>query len=332
MMPTAFVTGATGFLGRHLIDVLLEADWTVTAMVRNPKAAAKILSDKVNMVKGDLINPSETRRAMPDTLDCVFHVAADTSTWSKESARQQEVNIEGTRSVLHAILDKNVKRMVHVSTIAVFGEHHDPITEDTPRKGAESWVSYINTKSYAERKVKEAVDRGFDAVVVNPTHIVGRYDSHNWARLIQMMADGTLPGTPPGGGNFANGRAVAEAIVSAYHKGKKGHNYILGGPQASFEEFLTIAAERIGISKPPKPLPAWVLKLLANILTVPSIFTGKRPMITREEALFSTEVQDARSDKAIAELDYRIVPLEQSIEESITFLQKEGLLKVGSTE
>lgn len=327
-MPTAFVTGATGFLGRHLIDVLLEAGWSITAMVRDPKAAAKILDERVTLVKGDLINPSDTRKAMPDTLDCVFHTAADTSTWSKEATRQQEVNIEGTRSVLHAILDKNVKRMVHVSTIAVFGEHHGPINEDTPRKGAESWVSYINTKSYAERKVKEAVDRGFDAVIVNPTHIIGRYDSHNWARLIQMMAEDKLPGTPPGGGNFANGRAVAEGILSAYNKGKTGHNYILGGPQASFEELLTIAAKKIGKSKPPKPTPGWALKLMASILALVSLFTGKRPMITKEEALFATETQDARSDKAVSELDYKIVPLEQSIDESIAFLKENGLLKI----
>mgnify|MGYP003646804120 CR=1 FL=1 len=328
MMPTAFVTGATGFLGRHLIDILLEANWTITAMVRDPKAAAKILDAKVTLIKGDLINASDTRTAMPETLDCVFHVAADTSTWSKEAAHQQEVNIEGTRSVLHAILDKDVKRMVHVSSIAVFGEQHGPITEKTARKGAESWVSYISTKSYAERKVKEAVDRGFDAVIVNPTHIVGRYDTHNWARLIQMMAEGTLPGTPPGGGNFANGRAVAEGILAAYHKGKQGHNYILGGPKASFEEFLTIAGEKIGKGKPPKPMPGWSLKLMASVLSLVASFTGKRPMITKEEALFSTENQDARSDKAVKELGYRLVPLEQSIDESIAFLKENSLFEI----
>lgn len=327
-MPTAFVTGATGFLGRHLTDVLLEAGWTITAMVRSPEAASKVLNDKVKLVKGDLRNPSDIHRAMPDTLDGVFHAAADTSTWSKDAKRQQEINVEGTRSILQAMLDKDVKRLVHVSSIAVFGEYDSPITEETPRLGAESWVSYARTKAYAERKVKEAVDRGLDAVIINPTHIVGKYDSHNWARLIQMLADGKLPGTPPGGGNFANGRAVAEAALAAYHKGKTGHNYILGGPNASFAEFLKIASDKLGGGiKPPKPTPAFVLKLLANLMSIASTFSGKRPMITKEEAVFSCEKQETRSDKAVAELDYKLVPLEQSIEESITFLREEGLLK-----
>lgn len=326
-MPKAFLTGATGFLGRHLVDVLLEDGWDITAMVRNPEKAAKLLSDKVNLVKGDLTNPSDIHRAMPDTLDAVFHAAADTSTWSKEAKQQELVNVEGTRAILQAILDKKVKRLVHISTIAVFGEHHRPITEETARKGAESWVNYAQTKSYAERKVKEAVDRGMDAVIVNPTHIVGRYDNHNWARLIQMMAENKLPGTPPGGGNFANGRAVAEGALAAYHKGKTGQNYILGGPKASFEEFLKIAADKAGTGAPPKPIAPFIIQTMANIYELLAIFSGKRPKVTREEAAFSVEDQDARSDKAIKELGYKIVPLEQSLEECISYLKEEGLLQ-----
>ena len=327
-MPTAFVTGATGFLGRHLIDVLLEAGWSITAMVRNTSAAAKTLSPEVTLVPGDLTQPESMRKAMPRHVDCVFHTAADTSTWSREAARQKKINVNGTAVLLQIIQDKEAKRMVHVSTTSVFGEHHGPVTEETPRLGAESWVSYVRTKSFAERKVKEAVERGLSATIVNPTHIVGRYDSHNWARLITMMADGTLPGTPPGGGNFANGRAVAEGILAAYHNGKDGENYILGGPQATFYEFLEIAAAKIGKGKPKKPMPPFILKILSRLLGFVSVITGKRPMITPEEANFSCEVLDARSDKAVRDLGFRIVPLEQSIDESIAWLKEENLLKL----
>jgi len=325
-MPTAFVTGATGFLGRHLIDVLLEADWSITAMVRNTDAAAKILSPKVQLVAGDLTRPETMRKAMPANIDCVFHAAADTSTWSKEAARQRKINIDGTAALLQLVLDKEARRMVHVSTASVFGEHHGPITEKTPRLGAQSWVSYVRTKSYAERKVKEAVERGLSATIVNPTHIVGQYDGHNWARLILMLADGSLPGTPPGGGNFANARAVAEAVLAAYHKGKDGENYILGGPQASFYEFLEIAADKIGKNKPKKPMAPLVLKVVSRIAAFVSLFTGKRPMITPEEANFSCEIHDVRSDKAVKELEYKIVPLGQSVDECIQYLKQEKLL------
>jgi len=326
-MPTAFVTGATGFLGRHLIDVLEEKGWAITAMVRNPAAARALYGDRITLVKGDLTDPHSINDAMPEKVDCVFHTAADTSTWSKEAARQQRINVEGTSTLLQTMWDKKAKRMVHVSSIAVYGLHEAPISEETPRLGATSWVSYVRTKAFAERKVKEAVDRGIDAVIVNPTHIVGRYDSHNWARLIQMMADGSLPGVPPGAGNFANGRAVAEGIVAAYEKGRTGENYILSGPHASFHEFLSIAADQLGLPHPKKPMPEIVLKRLAHITGFISKFTGKRPMITPEEAYFAGEDIAVKTDKAVRELDYREVPLEQTIREAIDFLREEKLIE-----
>ena len=325
-MPTAFVTGATGFLGRHIIDVLLDADWHVTAMVRDMPAAAKILSSDVTLVSGDLSQPETVRDCMPADLDCVFHAAADTSTWKRDAERQAQVNIEGTGTLLQVILDKEVKRMVHVSSIAVFGDHPGIISEETPRNGAESWISYSQTKAYAERKVKEAVERGLDATIVNPTHIVGRYDAHNWARLIIMLAAGKLPGTPPGSGNFANGRAVAEAVLAAYHKGKAGENYILGGPKASFYEFLEIAATKLNLPVPKKPTPAIILKAAAQLMALLGVFSRKKPMMTPEEAHFSCEKLDANCDKAVRELGYKMVPLEQSIDECITYCREQGVL------
>jgi len=326
-MQKAFITGATGFLGRHLVDVLLENDWQVTAMVRSINDAKKILDHKVTLVEGDLREPLSVKAAMPDNLDAVFHTAADTSTWHMEAQRQEAVNIEGTRAILQAILDKKeVGRLVHVSSIAVFGAHEDVITEKTPRTGATSWINYTMTKSFAERKVKEAVDRGMDAVVVNPTHIIGRYDSHNWARLILQMVEGSLPATPPGIGNFANGRAVAEGILAAFQKGKTGHNYILGGPKASFKEFLDIAADQIGSVKPPATLAPFLLNVYAGWLSILAVMTGRRPSVTREEAHMACETIDACSDKAVAELGYKIIPLEESITENIAYLREIGNL------
>ncbi|MFC3052026.1 NAD-dependent epimerase/dehydratase family protein [Kordiimonas pumila] len=325
-MKTAFVTGATGFLGRHLVDVLLEQGWHVTAMVRNIQSAQKILGDKVTLKKGDLTIPQTIFAAIPDKVDAVFHTAADTSTWAKEEKRQSAVNIEGTRMLLQAILDKDVHRLIHVSSIAVFGEQENLITEKTARTGAESWIPYTHTKSFAERKVKEAVDRGLDAVIVNPTHIIGRYDSHNWARLILRMANGTLPGTPPGRGNFANGRAVAEATVAAYTLGKTGHNYILGGPNVSFHEFLETAAREIGNIKPPAVMPEFLLKTYAKVLSIKAKFSDTRPTVTLEEAHMACEKMDVSSEKAIKELGYKIIPLEQSVRESITYLKEADLL------
>jgi nucleoside-diphosphate-sugar epimerase len=325
-MPTAFVTGSTGFLGRHVVDVLRERNWTIFALVRDEARARALLGDGVTFIQGDITLASSYRNALPQAYDCTFHIAADTSTWAQEADRQQRINVEGTAGLLQAHRSLDAKRFVHVSTIAVYGIHKTLVTETSEKHGKDSWVSYAQTKTMAERKVIEASMRGTDAVVVNPTHIVGRYDDHNWARLITMTNDGTLPGVPPGGGNFANGRAVAEAVVTAFDKGRTGENYILGGPYATMHEFLSLTADLLGRAQPGKPKPAFMLRTLASVLSLASRFTGKRPMITPEEAYFACEDVNASSEKAVRELDYREVPLARSLEECIAYLRGEGRL------
>jgi nucleoside-diphosphate-sugar epimerase len=325
-MPSAFVTGATGFLGRHLVDVLGEQGWDIHILVRDRAKAEKLFGNRVSYVTGELSQPYAYAAHVPDGTDAFFHLAADTSTWHKEAARQHLVNVEGTAALLQLATDKNVSRFVHVSSTSVYGIHKDLVREDTEKLGASSWVPYVHTKTFAERKVKEATWRGMDAVIVNPTHIVGTYDSHNWARLIIRHAHGDLPGTPPGAGNFANARAVAEAIVSAFHKGRTGENYILGGPFATMHEFLTLASEKLGLPEPKKPMPAFLLTLVADVLALGAFITGKRPKVTREEAYFACETVDASSDRAVKELDYRIVPLDESVAECVNYLKSENLV------
>lgn len=329
-MPTAFVTGVTGFVGRHLVEVLREDGWTIIAGVRDTARAARLLDNllgnDINLVEADLLKPASLEAAVPEGADCVFHVAADVSSWSRDSERQYKTNVEGTAALLQATLDRGVKRMVHVSSIVVYGEHESVISDNTPRLGAESWVGYVHSKSYAERKVKEAIDRGLDAVVVNPTDIVGKYDDQNWIRMIKMVADDSLPAVPPGNGNFANGRAVAEGILAAYKHGKTGENYILGGPYATFHEFLSLAASKLGKPTPKKPISPGVLKFYASVLELISKLTGKRPAVTKEEAYFACQSYRVNYDRAINDLGYRDVPLEQSVDEAIAYLRDKGEL------
>ncbi|MFC4346788.1 NAD-dependent epimerase/dehydratase family protein [Kordiimonas lipolytica] len=325
-MPAAFITGATGFLGRHIVDVLREQGWTIYALVRNEDRARKLIGDGITFVQGDLLHVTACKNQLPAGINCIFHVAADTSTWKKDASQQAAINIGGTESMLQLCQELKADRFVHVSSTSVYGIHEDTVTEASERKGIYSWVSYARTKAIAERRVLDAVSRGIDAVILNPTHIVGRYDDHNWSRMIQMLNEGTLPGVPPGAGNFANGRAVAEAIVTAFTKGQKGENYILGGPYATMREFLSLAAQELGKPAPGKPTPAIMLKVLSRLLSVVSAITGKRPMITPEEAYFAAETVAASCEKAVAELDYREVPLEQSVKESIEYLREQGRL------
>ncbi|MGF1607093.1 MAG: NAD-dependent epimerase/dehydratase family protein [Rhodothalassiaceae bacterium] len=322
-MTHAFVTGGTGFIGQHLIDVLTERGISVSALHRpDSRGVSGWSAAAVTPVQGDLTRPDSLIAAMPDGVDLVFHVAADTSPWRGHAARQRRVNVGGTEAVLEAMRVRKAGRLVHVSTVAVWGHHDEPVHEDLPQKGATHWVGYVRTKYEAERRVKAATD--IDAVICNPGHVLGKYDAGNWGRLFRLIETGQLPGVPPGAGSFANGRQVAEALVAAALRGARGENYLLGGPHMRFAELARLIADMVG--KPaPRPLPAAALKAIGQINHWISRITGKPPDLTPESAYFVCHDERIDSSKAIRDLGYREIPVAQSLAECHAWQRQAGI-------
>ncbi|WP_281302162.1 MULTISPECIES: NAD-dependent epimerase/dehydratase family protein [unclassified Iodidimonas] len=335
-MKHAFVTGGTGFLGRTLLEQLADEGWQVAALYRGDAPPPFFADHGVTAVRADLGDGDALARAMkecaPHGLDAVFHVAADTSAWRAHRDRQMAVNLDGTRAVIHAMraLDHGGKagppRLIHVSSISVWGHHPRPIDETLPQKGRESWVGYVKSKALAEDAVRAAVADGLDAVIVNPAHILGRYDTNNWARLFLLIHSGTLPGVPPGAGSFAHAGAVARAMIAAVEKGGRGENYILGGPHATFLDLAREIARLLDKPQPRRAIPAALLKMVAHGHDLRSRVSGKEPDITPEAAYFVCHDEQALSDRAARVLDYQIVPYEKSLKESHEWLQSQGLL------
>lgn len=328
-MRTAFLTGGTGFLGRHVIERLCDAGWTVHALHRGDRAPDFWRHPSIIPAKGDLADAAGLGLPMPAGVDTVFHIAADTSPWSGHRARQELVNIGGTRAILDAMAAKSARRLVHVSSVSVYGHHDGVITEETPQLGEQSWVGYVRTKAIAERLVREAAAAGTDAVILNPGHIIGRYDSSNWARLFQLIDRDALPGVPPGAGCFANAAAVADAVIKAADTGGAGENFILGGPHARFLDVARIIAGLLGKPQPERTALAFLLKGLARLKDIGSRLTGREPDITPEGAYFVCHDERVSSRKAEKLLGYRLVPLEQSLGESHAWLKEAGLLGQG---
>jgi nucleoside-diphosphate-sugar epimerase len=134
-VPRAFVTGGTGFLGLNLVEQLVAAGWQVTALHRTTSDLSKIRRFPVDLVVGDLTDPASLRRAVPRALETVFHVAADTSVWSRHDDRQTRINVDGTRHVVEAALASGARRFVHTSTWNVYGLEQGAIRESSPQLG-----------------------------------------------------------------------------------------------------------------------------------------------------------------------------------------------------
>ncbi len=327
MAPTAFVTGATGFVGSHLARQLAEAGWQVTALVRRSSSLRDLDGLDLDLAYGDITDFQAVRDGMPERVDGVFHVAASTNIWSRDNALQNRVNIDGTDHVVRAAIERGARRFVHTSSFIVWGFQDHTIDESTPWTEGDEWINYLRTKRIAERRVKAAVAAGeLDAVICNPAHILGPGDRHNWSRMIRLVHEGRLPGVPPGGGAFADVREVAKAHIAAWGRGEAGANYLLGGEDLPFLDLVRMIGELLDRPVPKKASPAWQLALAARLASGWARVTGKAPDITPEGAAMICRHIHCDSTRAQEALGYRFTPARQLLADSVAWLREEGLL------
>jgi dihydroflavonol-4-reductase len=321
----AFVTGGTGFLGVNLIEQLRKDGWDVTAIYRDDSKTAFLKELGVNLIPGTIDDEKTLIDAMPKEVDAVFHVAADVSFWRANNARQTRTNVDGTKNVVNAALKKKAKRFIHTSSIAAYGTHKQPVTEQTRQTGQSSNINYLRTKALAEMEVRQAIKAGLDAVILNPANIVGPHDSHNWGRLFQVVRDKQLPGIPPGNGSFAHSIEVARAHITAVEKGKTGENYLLGGPAASYRDCFEAVSKILGIEIEANITSPVVLKTVAVFSDFVSMFTHKYPTLTPEMAEILCGNITCKSDKAEKELNYKVTSLDQMFQDCFDWLVANGI-------
>jgi nucleoside-diphosphate-sugar epimerase len=324
---SAFVTGATGFVGMNLVRELAGNGWNVTALVRASSPLEDIADLDIELRQGDITQADSVLDAMPERPDCVFHVAASTSIWSRQNEQQTLINVDGTRNVTAAAVRRSAGRMVHTSSFVVWGFHDDEIDEDSPRLDNADWINYVRTKREAENVVRGVLARdGLDCVILNPAHILGPGDRRNWSRMIRMVNDGKLPGVPPGGGAFADVREVARAHIEAFHRGRRGHNYLLGGQDTKFIDVVRMAGEVLDRKVPRRPSPRWLLQAAARLYTLKAAIDGREPDITPEAAAMITRHLPCDSSKAQRELGYRFTPTRQLVEDTCQWMRERGML------
>jgi dihydroflavonol-4-reductase len=323
----AFVTGSTGFIGLNLIEQLTAAGWRVVAMHRQSSDLSCLQRFDVQRMAGDIAETGAVERAMPEGVDAVFHTAADLGVWSRNNDRQTRTNVIGTRNVVAAALTRGARRFVHTSTSCVYGFVSVPVDETAPQLGRGSRFNYMHSKTVAEDEVRKGIDNGLDAVILNPAHVLGRYDRRNWARLILHAASDELVRLPPGGGSFCHAGEVARAHIAAVTRGRTGENYLLAGADATFQTVVATAGRVLGRTLETRTVPAPALRLCASVLDAMSRITNREPLITPEGAALATSNDTFRSDKAIRELDYRPVPLHDMVKDCCDWLVAEGLLQ-----
>ena len=326
MSLTAFVTGASGFVGSNLVRELHRQGWSVHALARSTSSLAEIEGVPCTLHTGDIVDAPSLAGAIPEGADAVFHVAASTNFWSKRNALQTRVNVEGTANMLEAARQAGAKRFIHTSSFVTWGFPRGLFTEESPRSEAMDWINYFRTKHLAEQHVLECASQGrMEAVVLNPANILGPGDHHNWARLIRTLHEGRLPAAPPGGGNFCDVREVAKAHIRACSDGRNGQRYILGGEFATFREVIDMAGAMLERKVPSLTLPAWLFRAMGRVMPPLESLLGREPLITPESAGMTSRVVHCDSGRAIRELGYQAVPVRDMLQDTIAWMNETGL-------
>jgi dihydroflavonol-4-reductase len=295
----------------------------VRALSRRPETDGAILALGAEPARGALDDVASLMQAAQG-VRAVFHCAANTSAWSRDKALQMATNVDGTVNLLQAAESAGVECFVHTSSVSAFSHLvHGTINEDTPQLGGQSWVNYERSKFLAEQAVRQSE---LPRLIFNPSHVLGPGDTQNWARLLKMVHDNTLPGVPPGSGAFADVREIAKAQVHAWQSGIRNQRYLLGGAHASFLEFVQLAAQLTGQKPPRFASPALLLRAAGHGAELLARFTDRMPQITPAAAALTCHHLRVDSSKAIAQLGYQETPLATLMADTLAWMRQCGMI------
>ena len=320
------VTGANGFLAANIVRELLLRNFEVRGMVRAKADLRSLEGLTFEIIRGNITNNEDVEKAVTG-CDVVIHAAADTSQRYSDAAPLRKVNVDATRFFVNASLKHGVKRFILISTgnTIDFGTKENPGHEGNPPGKLFMKSGYALSKIEAEAVIGEAVkNSGLNAVIVNPTFMIGPYDAKpSSGRIFKMMYPNKIVFIPKGGKNFTPVNDAAAAICNAIEKGTSGERYLLTGENLTYLEFLRIV--RKGKKTIPVLIPNWLLILLGLFGSL------LRKIGIRAELSFNNAVILTRNDyytgkKAIAELDMPQTLVPVAVSEAISWFKEHEML------
>ena len=322
-MKRAVITGATGCVGRNLVDVLLEDGWEITALHRKTSDIGRLKGLGVTLKETDLHDLESVRESVPVGTDAIFHVAANVSHWAAEAEIQWKDNVLATRNLVKVALENGVKRFIFTSTGATLGLQgaDEKYTNATTKNG------YIRTKRLSELEIFKGIESGLDAVILQPIIVMGRYDYNNYSQIFKDLKTGKLTGAFPGRIAFCHARDVAKAHLSAFERGRCGENYVLGGEYTTWLDAFQRIAKVIGANQPKKELSKGLLLVVSYIMSFISFFTRKAPILTPDLIDLLRDAPDVSfvdKRKAKETLGYESASLDEMIADCYDWLSSEG--------
>lgn len=319
MSKKILVTGGTGFLGSYIIKQLVEKGYDVRAIRRSSKLPfwipARIL-DKVEWVDGDVLDIVSLEDAM-EGIDTVIHSAAIVSFVKKDRKEMYKVNVDGTANMVNVALEKNVRRFVHISSVAALGRTANGGYVNEEKKWEESKVNthYAISKFKAELQTWRGLNEGLEGVILNPSTILGYGDWHSSSCAIFKNIYEGFKWYTPGINGFVDVEDVAKATLLLMESDITEQRYIINGDSWTFKKLQDSIADEFNKKRPSKLATPLLLNLAWRIEKIKALFTGKRPLLTKESARVAQSKTWFENDKLLKAIPgFSFTPLGISIE------------------
>jgi dihydroflavonol-4-reductase len=324
---TAVVTGASGHVGAALVRALLAKGRPTRSLVHINSLAVAGLDTEI--VVGDVCDVASLYRAFRGA-EVVYHLAATISLAMDDWPRVEAVNVFGTRHVVEACLGCGVHRLVHFSSIHALVQEPMgvPVDESRPLVTSRRCPPYDRSKAAAELEVRRGIERGLDAIIINPTAIIGPYDYQlsYFGEALLSMARHRLPALVSGGFDWVDVRDVVEGALRAEELAPKGARYLLSGHWVSVREIANMVSGITGVAPTRVVLPLWLARLGTPIVRAFSYLNGREPLYTSVSLRALCSNRHISHERAKRELGYQPRPFRETLVDTLRWYKENGYL------
>ena len=320
-MVSILITGGTGFIGIPLVRKLHELGHKLKLLVRESSDITPFegLND-IEYFIGDVRDDDSLSNAV-NGIEIIYHLAAYTGIWAKDKSIYHNINVKGTENILNIALKKNIK-LYYVSSFTALGPTPSEPVDETHEK-EKFCMEYERSKFQAKKLVKGYIPKGLKVTIFYPGIVYGPGDFNIFGRMLfdtmrgKILPLGLCPGKVESVACFSYLNDVVNCLVSMVDKEDFfGDDFILGGENIKFVEYLNLVAE-IARNKKAKKIPMWAAKVYAWLLEIKAGITKKPPFLTRSALNAIKYHRSYSSEKAINKLNYKITPLKEGLEETI---------------
>jgi dihydroflavonol-4-reductase len=326
MAGRAFVTGATGFLGRAIVEELVAAGRPVRALARSESAAQRLVALGAEPVRGDLRDPASLEVGFRE-CEVVYHAAGVNAFCVPDPRPMFEVNVAGSRAVVLAAARAGVSRLVYTSSAATLDVGASGARRPGHRAPRQFLSNYARSKYEAEQAVMDAsASTGLPVVSVNPASVQGPGRTSGTARLLIGYLNGKLPAAVDGPLNVIDIADCTRGHLLAEERGVPGERYLLCGASMTLRSGLALLSRLTGLEDPPRFLPPRLALAAAACIEVVARARGRHTRFCRE--MVRTLVEGAAYDgsPAARDLGLAYTPIETTMRRTVSWYLEQGLI------